>query len=299
MGEAVPLKFNAIRNAAPLTLPSEMGPIAAGAYHTCALTTTGGVICWGTALLGNNSAFGSLIPVNVSGLSSGVRAIAAGGGHTCALTISGGVKCWGSSSHGQLGNNSTTNAPIPVDVNGLTSEVSAIATGAYHTCALTTSGGVKCWGWNFYGALGNNSTTNSPIPVDVSGLSSGATAIAVGFAHSCALTTTGGVKCLGFNTSGQLGVELITDIPVPVDVSGLSSGVSAIAAGGGHTCALTVAGGVMCWGSNDTGSLGNNSPTTYVPVNVSGLANGASAIATGYAFHTCALTTTGGKVLGK
>ena len=146
--------------------------IAAGRYHTCALTTGGGVRCWGdnsSGQLGDGTTTLRWTPVDVSGLTSGVAAIAAGYGHTCALTTGGGVKCWGYNSFGQLGDGTTAWRLTPVDVSGLTSGVTAITAGGGHTCAVTTGGGAKCWGWKDFGQLGDGTAIFSPIPVDVAG----------------------------------------------------------------------------------------------------------------------------------
>src|SRR5206468_627596 len=142
---------------------------------------------------------------------------------------------------------------------------------------LTKVGGVECWGSNFAGALGDGTSNNSSTPVDVVGLSSGVTAVAVGDAHSCALTATGRVKCWGDNGAGQVGGGTATVRSTPVDVAGLSSGVTAIAAGGDHTCARTSGGAVKCWGSDFRGELGDGTAafaTHASPVDVAGLSSG-------------------------
>ena len=267
--------------------------IAAGFGNTCALTSGGGVRCWGAnsaGQAGNGTTTESLVPVDVSGLASGVSAIATGGYHTCALLSGGGVKCWGVNLFGQLGNSSTTDSNVPVDVSGLASGVSAISAGFHHTCAISSDGGVTCWGANEFGQLGNGTTANSNVPINAKGLATGVSAIAAGHEHTCALTWGGRVQCWGSNGSGQLGNGTTTTSSVPVDVSRLAGGVSAIAAGSRHTCALTSGRGIRCWGMNGFGQLGNGTTIdSNTPVDVSGLASGVSAIAAG-AEHACVLT---------
>ena len=160
-----------------------------------------------------------------------------------------------------------TNSIVPVDVAGLGSDNTAITAGGHHACALTSSGGVKCWGTNGEGELGNGSKTDSDTPVKVSTLEKGVAALAVGSTydfsptHTCALTRAGGVGCWGPNGDGQLGNGSKTDSSRPVAVSGLTSGITAIAVGGSHTCAITKERQLKCWGDNSNGQLGNGSLT--------------------------------------
>ena len=289
---------NSIAPVAVTGLSSGVIAISAGLDHTCAVTSAGAVKCWGYnpfGQLGNSSTTNSSTPVNVTGLSTGIAAIAAGGtGHTCALTTTGAVKCWGNNSAGQLGNSSTTNSSTPVDVTGLSAGVTAITTGDLHTCALTTAGGVKCWGYNYYGQLGFvNPGDESIIPGDVTGLTTGVTAITAGVYHTCALTTAGAVKCWGYNWYGQLGNSSTADAISPVNVTGLTTGIAAIAAGGYYTCALTTAGGMKCWGTGGYGGLGDGTMSDRTsPVNVSGPTTGTTAITAG-GYHTCSLNVSG------
>jgi alpha-tubulin suppressor-like RCC1 family protein len=149
----------------------------------------------------------------------------------------------------------TIDRNIPVSVIGLATGVRAIAVGGYHTCALTARGGVVCWGDNSQGQLGNRSEADKTAPMSVLGLISGVQAISAGSgsvaesesfvsAHTCALTTAGGILCWGNNDDGELGAGNVVDQDTPVGVTGLASGISALAAGGNHTCAVTALGGV-------------------------------------------------------
>lgn len=268
-------------------LSSGVATIAAGGVHTAALTGAGGVKWWGPNY--DNPMYGINTPIDVPDLTSGVVAITAGSLHACALTTAGSVKCWGANNYGQLGDGTTTSHMWPKDVVGLTSGVVAIAAGATHTCALNAAGGIKCWGNNGYGQLGDGTTTQRLMPVDVSGLSSGVLAIAAGASHGCAMTTGGALQCWGRNSHGQLGDGTTTDRLVPTGVLGLSAGMTAVAAGGLHTCALTISDGIRCWGNNSYGQLGDGTMVDRsVAVDVVGLSSGIAAIATGDR-HTCAL----------
>lgn len=293
-----------------------------GDNYTCALGLLGTIMCWGNnsyGKLGDGTTTTSWTPVYVCADSTcdtpltNVLQMAGNVYHTCAVTANGGAKCWGHNQYGKLGDGTTTGRAIPVDVSGLTSGVAEIQPGQRHTCARMSQGAVKCWGDNAFGQLGDGTTTDSRLPINVSGFANvpttptptsvtppptpipaGAKQIDAGSVHNCAVTFSGSVRCWGGNHWGQLGDGTITDRSVPVNVQGLSSGIETVSAGGGHTCAVTTDGGVKCWGGNPFGELGDGTTTDHLtPVDVSGLSNGIAAVSAG-AKHTCALTTGGG-----
>ena len=277
-------------------MSSGVSSLATGGSHTCAIDNAGGVKCWGNnshGQLGTGSLTDSSTPVQVAGLTSGARALFLSTYYSCALLDSGAVTCWGGG--GQLGGPvNFTN--VPRAVTGLPSGVKSIAAGLSHACALTTQGAVWCWGSNFAGQLGNGSAsmTPAPNPAQVAGLASGIASIASSKDHTCAVTTGGAVSCWGGNVAGTLGNGTTANSATPVPVTGLGSGIASVAAGYDHTCALTQAGSVLCWGSNQFRQLGNGSTSpSLTPVAITGLGPGIVSLST-QGFHTCALLNDGG-----
>jgi cysteine-rich repeat protein len=223
-----------------------------------------------------------------------VQAIDAGNEHSCVLMPGGAMKCWGYDYNGQCGDGvSSYRRMVPVNVVGLSPAAVAVSTGSGFSCALTTAGGIKCWGHNFYGQLGEGSTTSRFSPTNVVGLTSGVTSFSANFTHSCAITGSG-VYCWGTNSEGQLGDGTTTSPLTPVQVGGgLPVTAAAVSTGDSHTCGLTPAGSVACWGGNDYGQLGDGTTTNRLtPVSVIGLGATAAVVSAG-GHHTCVLSTGG------
>ncbi|KAB8145564.1 chromosome condensation regulator RCC1 [Chloroflexia bacterium SDU3-3] len=287
---------------ANLAAISGVSTIAAGLFHTCATTMAGLVYCWGEnsdGQLGLGDTIDRASPIPVPGITDAV-AVAAGFLHTCALLSSGGVKCWGVDTEGELGTGSGLGAnpssPTPVDVLGLGDTATALASGSFHTCVLLSGGGVKCWGKNDRGQLGDGTTVSGGLPVSVAGMT-GVRQIVTNINSSCVLTIEAGVRCWGSNYNGELGNGgPRTSSPTPVDVTGLSGNVASISTSAFFICALLTTGGVRCWGDDGSGQLGDggaieSNTFSNVPVDVLGVTN-ATHIATGY-YHACAALDTG------
>ncbi len=280
-------------------LTSNVVDIAAGISHTCALMDDGRIRCWGDnslGQLGDGTAYQeSTVPVELSRITNDVVAISAGGWHTCAQMQTGIAKCWGANHTGQLGDGTPSSEPsVPVDVNEPGVSWVTLSAGGYHSCGLTSTAEVKCWGSNGNGQLGVGATNVIEPPIDVVGLSGPVSAISTGDGHACALTAQGGVQCWGANSNGQLGDGTLVSHFTPADVDGLTTGVVAINAGGKHTCALMNTGTVKCWGHNQFGQLGDQ--TTWdrlTPVDVAALPKDVISITAG-SEHSCAFTMTGG-----
>lgn len=263
--------------AGPVPIGASSQLIAAGAAHTCAVSQSSAVRCWGSGQdgrlgYGNVNDIGDTETPAAAGnvpMNGTFVAIDAGTSHTCALRNDGAVPCWGSGVGGKLGYASGDNVgdnETPGMVVSVGAPVTQIALGGDHTCALTNSGSVRCWGLNQFGQLGYGNTANigdneAPITagdVDVGGA---VVQLAAGGQHTCALLNNGAVRCWGLNDRGQLGyghTNNVGDNEVPTIAGDLALGGVAVAitAGAAHTCALFATGQVMCWGSSANGQLG-------------------------------------------
>ncbi|HZD60627.1 MAG TPA: S-layer homology domain-containing protein [Anaerolineae bacterium] len=249
---------------------SDMTAVSAGGSHSLALKSDGTVWAWGDnryGQLGDGTTTNRPTPAQVPGL-SGVIAISAGWDYSLALKSDGTVWAWGDNTLGELGNGTRSNGiSTPAQVLGL-SGVTVIAAGPSHSFAIKQDGTAWAWGWNYFGQLGDGTTTDRYTPVQVSNLS-GVTGVAAGIDYSVALKQDGTVWTWGRNEFGKLGV-VTTELykPTPTQVTGLS-GVTAITAGRDHTLALKPDGTVFAWGCNEFGQLGDGTTTDrHTPVQV-------------------------------
>ncbi len=188
--------------------------------------------------------------------------VSVGNGFSCGL-YSGSVQCWGTGPLGDGTHYRESRGPVTRLESGATS----VAAGLLSACALTTGGGVRCWGDNRSGGLSDGTTTDRDVPVDVVGLGSGVVQIDAGGYQACAITTAGAVKCWGNGS------------PTPTTVPTLGSGMASVALGFQSACAVSTAGAAYCWGRNNSGQLGDGTTTDHLaPIAVPGLGSGVRAI---------------------
>jgi alpha-tubulin suppressor-like RCC1 family protein len=272
--------------------------VQAGAFNTCALRASGGVLCWGAnglGELGDGTTVTRLAPVavplprraisvDIEGTDNDLTA------HACAVLDDHSVWCWGGNNYGSLGDGTTTNRLAPVPVVGLNNAAN-VSCSFGTTCAALSSGSVSCWGFNEHGDLGIGSElpNQSNVPVTVVGMSNAAV-VDLGF-DEMIRTRTGSAFAWGNNSVGSVGDGTTVDRFAPVAVLNATD-VVAIGMGMGHACLVHSTGIASCWGENHFGDLGNGTLIdSSVPVNVVGLTN-VKAIAGGRD-HSCAVKSDG------
>ena len=308
-GTGVPLLGDTQYDIGDNEAPSSVSPINLGAgrtatsismryKHICAVLDNGSVRCWGNGegdqdtdlegilgtlgkrIVGDNETPASEAVVNL-GSGRTAKAVTAGWLQSCAILDTDQVLCWGQNNGGQLGlgNGVTPVAAADSSPINLGGSATAISSGRMHTCALLSTGAVKCWGYNNYGQLGLGDTENvgdneAPAAVGTVNLGAGrtATAIASGYEHSCAILDNGALRCWGRNDSGQLGLGNTTTLGdnesvssvAPVDLGAGRTAVS-VSLGYDTTCVVLDNGATRCWGSNHIAQLGLGGEVTLLP----------------------------------
>jgi alpha-tubulin suppressor-like RCC1 family protein len=217
----------------PVQIPElKAEALALGGAHSCAILAMGGLACWGanaSGQLGLNSKMDAAAPTPVPmqmqmPMPAAIKSVAAGRDFTCARPEMGPVLCWGENDDGNLGLNTTTDAPVPTPVPGLQDVINldlgadSSMTGGGHACAVVGDHKLFCWGANNAGQLGlgdNQNNRLTPTPVDLPDV----VEVATGSEFTCARLVTGAIRCWGRNHRGQLGNGATSDhesLPVPV-----------------------------------------------------------------------------------
>ena len=222
---------------------------AAGHDHTLALKADGSLWAWGHnnyGQLGDGTTTPSPVPVHI-GTDTGWTAVTAGFDHTLALKSDGSLWAWGANYYGQLGDGTFDNSAhsIPVHI-GTDTDWTAVTAGFDHTLALKSDGSLWAWGANYYGQLGDGTTTPRSSPNRI-GAENNWIAIAAGSYHTMALKSDGSLWAWGYNGHGQLGDGTTTSSSVPVRI-GIDTYWIDVAPSDQHTVALKADGSLWVWG---------------------------------------------------
>ena len=197
-------------------------------------------------------------PVAVKNMGSDVSSVSAGGKYTCAIK-SGALYCWGAGLSGQLGRGTVYGDLEAGVAKNMGSDVSSISAGSIHACAIK-SGALYSWGSSADRRLGRSSFEKST-PKEVTDMGSGLSSVSAGDKHACAIKS-GALYCWGGNLSGQIGNGATStsssSTSTSTIVSNMGSGVSSVAAGLEHTCAIK-SGALYCWGKANASRLGTGS----------------------------------------
>jgi hypothetical protein len=226
--------------------------VSAGGRHSCAVTDGGALVCWGDNQSGQlgigQASDGEGAPKPV--FNADAAYVSAGAAHTCSLAVNGTLHCWGYNFWGRLGIGNQTDQPSPQVVS--LAAVERVAAGGQHTCALAP-GKVYCWGNGYSGQLGIENEFDWEEAPSVASNVPNAIFVAAGDEHTAAISGDGGSVYTWGN--GPLGDGTTMGSYVPVKLA--LADVAEVAAGQGHTCALTKKGQVLCWGDNANGQIGS------------------------------------------
>lgn len=294
-----------------ITLPSgveSFSSVSTNSNFSCAIANTNTVYCWGdgkSGQIGNGGTSNINIPTSVTipaGVESFSYVVSTSTISSCASANNNKLYCWGANTNGSLGRgdqyyNTPTNLLIPAGV----SSFNQVSTAANNSCAIANTGKVYCWGDGTSGQIGNGTDASTNLPTQITmpdGVNSFSTVATTGTnTFSCALANTGNIYCWGNGTTGQIGNGASSNVNIPTATT-MPSGVtsfSSVATGTNFSCALANTGNVYCWGTGDSGQIGNdassnvNVPTAVtMPSGVTSFRSIASGVQT-----NCAIANTG------
>jgi len=240
--------------------------VAGGFRHTVAIKTDGTLWSWGLnswGQLGDNSTTNRSSPVQTVSAGTNWKQVAGGLNHTAAIKTDGTLWLWGRNSYyGQLGDNTTTHRSSPVQTVSGGTNWKLVAGGFYYTAAIKTDGTLWLWGDNFYGQLGDNTTTHRSSPVQTVSGGTNWKLIACGLEVTAAIKTDGTLWTWGYNLVGALGDNTTTNRSSPVQTISGGTNWKQVACGFYHTAAIKTDGTLWSWGYNSYGQLGDNTTTS-------------------------------------
>jgi alpha-tubulin suppressor-like RCC1 family protein len=271
--------------------------VSAGFVHTAAIKTDGTLWLWGNnnyGRLGDNSITHRSSPVQTISGGTNWKQVGGGGTNTAAIKTDGTLWAWGLNQKGQLGDNSTTSRSSPVQtVSGGTNWKQVSVGGNQHTAAIKTDGTLWMWGNNYFGRLGDNSTTDRSSPVQTVAGGTNWKQVSAGGYHTAAIKTDGTLWMWGKNSDGHLGDSSITHRSSPVQTVSAGTNWKQVAGGQNHTTAIKTDGTLWLWGRNSYGQLGDNTRTnTSSPIQTIAGGTNWKQVACGQA-HTTAIKTDG------
>ena len=293
-----------------LNVGENIDSIAVGGGHSCALTSTGRVFCWGDNALGQ-AGTGLLAPrivqpTEIASVGETFKQVSAGWGHACALSTDNQVYCWGDNGDGHLGTGNLEGEGTPTLVGGLPNNVVEVSAGGYGTCALTATGAVYCWGDNGLGGVGKGdigADALTPVNITNSAAFAGKTLIDIEVSgyQRCALATDGSLFCWGGDQDSEAGVNSATPVASPTLVNTfgdmVGEKIASMGLGGYHSCVVTESNKILCWGYNLYFTAGNDGgDDELVPVEIDdyGVLEGKTIKqVTGGYYYSCALATDG------
>lgn len=241
------------------TEASDWDQVSAGGFHTCAIKTDGRLFCWGAngmGALGDNSTELSLVPVQEYTTATDWVQVSAGlSDDTCAIKKDGRLFCWGWGEYGQLGNDSTSGSYVPIQEYTMATDWAQVSAGYEYTCAVKTDGRLFCWGRGIFGQLGNDSTSDSEVPVQEYMEATDWAQVSAGLYRTCAVKTDGRLFSWGWKEYGQLGNHSTPESHVPIQEYTAATDWFQVSTGSGNTCAIKTDGSLYWWGKVEGSEL--------------------------------------------